>query len=375
MAFRKHETAPVKRSSEISFAFRWKQRNSKWWIIAFSLIAFSTLFFILMHSFIYKTVTIAVDGEQFQVKTASQTVKDVLEEQEVELGEYDLVTLPLDSEIKQEDVIEVRRAKPLQLTIGGETQTVYTAVETVQDVLQQFHITVDEDDKVFPTVDTAVSETDKVTVIQIDRQVVEVEKSIPFQTVEQQDATLAKGKQKLIQQGKEGRMLVEIEQIAADGEVVTENVLSETVLEESMDEIVAIGTRNPVTVLSASSPMIDEVTIDGNSFAYRQVLNDVLLTAYDAGEGSTGKTEDHPYYGKTYTGTTVTEGRTIAVDPKVIPLGWWVYIEGYGFRKAEDIGSAVKGKHIDIYYDSEQVAIEFGVKKGYTVYVIGPEKP
>jgi 3D (Asp-Asp-Asp) domain-containing protein len=71
----------------------------------------------------------------------------------------------------------------------------------------------------------------------------------------------------------------------------------------------------------------------------------------------------------------VKEGRTIAVDPNVIPLGWWVYIEGIGFRRAEDKGSAIKGKKIDIYYDSEAKAERFGKKKGYTVYVIGPSKP
>jgi 3D (Asp-Asp-Asp) domain-containing protein len=56
-------------------------------------------------------------------------------------------------------------------------------------------------------------------------------------------------------------------------------------------------------------------------------------------------------------------------------MGWWVYIDGVGFRRAEDKGSAVKGKKIDVYFDSESHAHKFGTKKGYTVYVIGPKKP
>jgi 3D (Asp-Asp-Asp) domain-containing protein len=111
------------------------------------------------------------------------------------------------------------------------------------------------------------------------------------------------------------------------------------------------------------------------TFDYKQILKNVKLTAYSAGVESTGKGEDHPAYGKTYTGTTVTEGRTIAVDPKVIPLGWWVYIEGLGLRRAEDIGSAVKGQKIDVYFESHAYANKFGTKQGYTVYVIGPKKP
>lgn len=56
--------------------------------------------------------------------------------------------------------------------------------------------------------------------------------------------------------------------------------------------------------------------------------------------------------GITSTGTKVEEGRTIAVDPKIIPYGTRVYIEGIGYRVAEDCGSAIKGHHIDIYVDS-----------------------
>lgn len=59
----------------------------------------------------------------------------------------------------------------------------------------------------------------------------------------------------------------------------------------------------------------------------------------------------------TASGTSPTLWRTIAVDPNVIPLGTWVEVNlpGIGWTKfrAEDTGSGVNGKHIDIYAGSE----------------------
>src|ERR1700752_2346269 len=54
----------------------------------------------------------------------------------------------------------------------------------------------------------------------------------------------------------------------------------------------------------------------------------------------------------TKSGICARAGRTIAVDPKVIPLGSRVYIEGIGERVAEDTGGGVKGHHIDLYLQS-----------------------
>jgi 3D (Asp-Asp-Asp) domain-containing protein len=53
--------------------------------------------------------------------------------------------------------------------------------------------------------------------------------------------------------------------------------------------------------------------------------------------------------GITYTGTKATVGRTVAVDPAVIQLGSWLYIQGIGWRRAEDTGKAVKGLIVDVY--------------------------
>lgn len=75
----------------------------------------------------------------------------------------------------------------------------------------------------------------------------------------------------------------------------------------------------------------------------------------------------------TYTGTEPTEGVTIAVDPKVIPLGSIVFVDmGDGDIReyvAEDIGGAIKGNKIDIYHDTHDAAREFGMKTVNVKYV------
>ncbi len=75
----------------------------------------------------------------------------------------------------------------------------------------------------------------------------------------------------------------------------------------------------------------------------------------------------------TATGTTARAGRTVAVDPTIIPLGSRIYIEGLGERVAEDIGGGVKGNHIDVYLGTVPQAFDFGVKRG-TVSVIAPPR-
>lgn len=65
--------------------------------------------------------------------------------------------------------------------------------------------------------------------------------------------------------------------------------------------------------------------------------------------------------GPTAYGTMPAEGRTIAVDPNVIPLGSKVVIDGHTYV-AEDTGSAIKGNKIDMYFNSHSDAMAWGVK-------------
>ena len=65
----------------------------------------------------------------------------------------------------------------------------------------------------------------------------------------------------------------------------------------------------------------------------------------------------------TATGTKPQVGRTIAVDPKVIPYGTRVYIPQFDkVFIAEDCGSAIKGNRIDIYMQDYNTCMEWGFK-------------
>ena len=55
--------------------------------------------------------------------------------------------------------------------------------------------------------------------------------------------------------------------------------------------------------------------------------------------------------------------KVLSVDPKVIPLGTKVYVEGYGYAVAADKGSAVKGNKIDVFFSSKKQALQWCVKK------------
>ncbi|MFD2694726.1 peptidoglycan-binding protein [Sporolactobacillus shoreicorticis] len=52
--------------------------------------------------------------------------------------------------------------------------------------------------------------------------------------------------------------------------------------------------------------------------------------------------------------------KVIAVDPSVIPLGTKLYVEGYGYAVAGDTGGAIKGRKIDVFFNDNSSALQWG---------------
>jgi 3D (Asp-Asp-Asp) domain-containing protein len=88
----------------------------------------------------------------------------------------------------------------------------------------------------------------------------------------------------------------------------------------------------------------------------------MIATAY------TKSIEEGTHKGITRSGTQVSRG-TVAVDPRVIPLGTKLYVENYGHAVALDTGGAIKENRIDLYMETKDEAFEFG-RKEVRVWII-----
>jgi len=82
-----------------------------------------------------------------------------------------------------------------------------------------------------------------------------------------------------------------------------------------------------------------------------------------------------PAYGKFNDGLTSTllkadpKARIVAVDPKLIPYHSWVWVEGLGWYRAEDCGSAIKGFRLDLLTATERDAMTFGKQNRFVIVV------
>jgi 3D (Asp-Asp-Asp) domain-containing protein len=91
-----------------------------------------------------------------------------------------------------------------------------------------------------------------------------------------------------------------------------------------------------------------------------------VVTRYLARSSKYGKFND----GLTATMTKADPGnRIVAVDPKLIPYGSWVWVEGVGWFHAEDCGSAIKGFRLDLLTATMREAREFGRQERFVIVV------
>lgn len=137
------------------------------------------------------------------------------------------------------------------------------------------------------------------------------------------------------------------------------NELSSNLIRINQKLIIKESTEKEVAGVQSIQPSeIESSTVSKAEEEPEGKTISVVATAYTAKcEGCSGIT---------YTGINLNEDRhakVIAVDPNVIPLGSKVYVEGYGYAVAGDIGGAIKGNRIDIHLPTTQEALNWGVRE------------
>jgi uncharacterized protein YabE (DUF348 family) len=291
-----------------------------------------------------KQVQLSKENEKDSVWTTSKTVKDFLKEQSIILNEHDEVQPSLNTALKKGMDITVKRAVSLTLLDGGVKKETWSTSTTVADFLTQQGVSLTELDRVEPALEDKVMENGTINVIRVEKVTDVVEEPISYAVVTNKDENLETGTEKVITEGQEGLISKEYEVTLENGKEVSRVVLNEKKLKDKQDKVVSVGTKaKPIQVASRGS---------GNG---KEIY--VTSTAYTAScNGCSGTTA---------TGVNLhanPNAKVIAVDPRVIPLGSKVYVDGYGYAIASDTGGAIKGNKIDVFFPSKSDAYRWGRK-------------
>jgi len=250
---------------------------------------------------------------------------------------------------------------PSALATGGEISVldgnnavlVSTSKTNVQEILNEAGIVLNPHDIVTPALTQNVPENGEIFITRVEYAQEIVEASVPNETQEAQSAALVVGSKEIATQGVMGTDKITYYVKRVNGEETERTQLSRVRTAEPQNEVIHIGSRLTAEALEAMGA--------------RAIT--CVATAYDGSYATLG------YHNpKTALGKTPTVG-TVAVDPRVIPLGTKLYIETtdgsyvYGESFAGDTGGAIKGNRVDLFMASRSEALSFG-RRQVKVYIL-----
>ena len=171
---------------------------------------------------------------------------------------------------------------------------------------------------------------------------------IPYETIENHTGAVWEGRSHVRQAGAYGEHETTSAVIIIGGEESNREIIASSVVAHPVDKIIDIG----------NAPLGALTDVTAPDFHYVRHLR-MEATAYTAGFSCTGKHPWDPWYRITASGMEVRHG-VVAVDRNVIPLGTRLYVYGYGFAVAADVGGAIRGYKIDLFMECIQAARRFG---------------
>lgn len=305
-----------------------------------------------------KNIIICDADEERAISTFKNTVEGVLNENNIIIGTFDKLENPPEEKLRKGTKIEIKRARSVILTIGEEEHQIYTLAETVAEAMEEANIYLGVCDRVEPSLDAELKNIDKIDITRVEHRICNDIEEIPFEKQVNKNEKLEKGIIRVIKKGQEGKKEIAQSIIFENGKEAHKEILWEKTIQKPEVAIIEEGTKDTF------------ITSRGSTERFTKAL-EMSATAYDATFASTGKHPDHPQYGITRSGLRVRPG-IVAVDPRVIPLGTYLYVEGYGEALAADTGGAIKGNKIDLYFESPKDVARYGRKK-VKVYIL--DKP
>ncbi len=245
------------------------------------------------------------------------------------------------------NLVEYNYGKVVTIQADGEKKSFVSDAFTVKDLLNEQEIKLMEHDEINLPVDEPLSDQDQVIIKRVKYRDTTKVVQIPYKILHQQNDWIYNGLKVVWRPGETGKKRQYFRERFEDGKSVSTTLMREELIASPVDEIIAHGT------LVFDGPYVKKLPM--------------LASSYNPTVEQCGP---NPFV--TFSGLRVRYG-IVATDPEVIPLGTWLYVSGYGYALAADIGGLIKGNRIDCFFWTSHVGS--GWRGGHIYVYILEGKP
>ncbi|MGV8980898.1 3D domain-containing protein [Clostridium sp.] len=233
----------------------------------------------------------------------------------------------------------------VNVCVDNKVLNINSSEDTIALMLKAEKISLSSTDKVSPSIESKLFPGMNVIITRVKMSTIKQTAPIAFKTITKKDTNTLKSKIKVLQNGVLGQKSVTLNVTYENGKEVSRKVISEKVIKSAKDKIIVQGTLPKISFSRGGSVTTskDIITVKATAYSAEEMNNSYTASGLKTIRNPNGYS-------------------TIAVDPRVIPMGTKLYVEGYGYAIAADKGSAIKGKFIDVFFNTNKEALNWGVK-------------
>ena len=305
-----------------------------------------------------ESLQLQVDGDEVTIQSGANTLGEAIIEAGIELLEGDVLVPAPETPLAGIDHAILRRAEPITIVADGTIHETYVVAESVGEALQRAGVPLAGLDFTVPDIEEERPEDGQIRVIRVMEEVLTEQTPIPFETIYVADPDVEIDNRVVIDSGAFGVQTNQIRVRYEDGQEVNRMVVGEWVAREPQPRKVGYGTKIVIRTLNTS---------DGPIEYWRAIR--MWATSYSPSRA--GVPEDYEWFGMTACGKKLVKG-IVAIDNRYIPFHTMMYVPGYGYAEACDIGGGVIGRWIDLGYSDHNYK---SWHQYVTVYFLTPVPP
>lgn len=259
-------------------------------------------------------------------ETTSKRVDSLLENHDIDYEPgVDIIDVEMYDSIYDGMTINITKAFDVKVQVEGNEYTYHTLSATAGEVLDALDISLGNDDLINFKMDDIVKKDDVIVINRVTVDFVVEEEKTDYKVKYVADNSMPVGSTKVEQKGQKGLVRKTYLAVYVDGEEISRTLTESETVQKKKDKIIHYGTK-----------ILEGVPA---GLKYKEKFTKVRAVSYYYSTQRRGVYGMECAYG------------TCAVDRKLIPLGSLLYIEGYGYAVANDVGTAIKGKTVDLYME------------------------